>query len=170
MKSHQRKWIGALLLPLTLNALATEPPASASSTRTAPSDTRATLLASSFDLRGTRVQEVVRATASTQASYGYFEPRNSPSPNSKLAAALRYERPVARKPPAPRIPDPTLTPPCDGFWSCGLEVLLDRSDLSREDERDLYARQLRHRLMQQGSFTYSTDTDAGVPRSPLGGR
>ena len=159
-------------MALTLNAWAAEPPAGASSTKTdapAPSDVHATPLARSFDLRGPRVQQVVRATASMLASPGHLEPAKPPSPASDLAAALRYERPVARKPPAPRIPDPRLTPPCDGFWSCGLEVLLDRSDLSRQDERDQYDRQLRHRLMQQGSFTYSPDSDAGVPRSPLHG-
>ena len=143
------------MLPLTLavGARAAEP---------APSEvvqTESSQLAPApgFDLRSESVRNVLKATAATQASY---EHRIETAPREKpdLAAVLRErpEPPAKRETTKPRLPD--RPPPCDGFFSCGLEVLLGLEDFDDE----LYGRVERQRLMNQGSFTDSSKINASV--------
>ncbi len=110
------------------------------------------------------MRNVIRAAASTQMATDYrVEPSKPDRAEPDLAAALREDKPkVVRKEPAPRLPE--RPPPCDGFWSCGLETLLGLEDFDDE----VYARVQRDRLMNQGSFTDSSKINAsvGLPRSP----
>lgn len=155
-------WIGALLLPLM--AVAAEPAQPAQSV--VPGNPEAPIpaspnLAQTFDLRSSAVREVVRATASTQASADVrFEPVKRDKPD--LAEALRVERPAKRREAAPRLPD--RPPPCDGFFSCGLETLLGHNDNDFDDEQ--YARQQKNVLMNQGSFTDKSNCDACQSQAP----
>ena len=97
----------------------------------------------SFDLKSEAVQNVLRATVATQTSTTYrVEPlRHEPDP----AEALKADRPAPAKPDEPRLPERTE---CQGLLSCGIATLLGGTD----DEEE-YARQLRDRLMNQGSIT-----------------
>ena len=117
-----------------------------------------------FDLRSPAVRDIVRSTAATQGGTGYRLEVSRPSrTDADIAASLREERPVVAKPAAPRLPD--RPPPCDGFWSCGIETLLGLEDFDDET----YARVQRDRLMNQGSFTDSRKINSGVLLPPSAG-
>jgi hypothetical protein len=168
MPSH-RKWLVALLLPLTLTAAAAEPTADASvptAVEHQPGEPDRTD-APAFDFRSTNVREIVRATAATQASSDY-RVESAPRAKPDLVAALKQNRPAPRKPKrAPRLPGPP--PSCDGFISCGVETLLGLNDSDDQYEYEqLYARVNRDRLMRQGAFTSWNDVEATVtlPMSP----
>jgi hypothetical protein len=127
-------WTGILVLSLGSMAWAADPPATAS-LNTTPS----------FDLKSEGVQKILRATVATQTSTTHrVEPQRREKPD--LAEALNADRPAPVKPDEPRLPE--RAPECQGFVSCGIETLLGGTD----DEEE-YARQLRHRLMNQGSIT-----------------
>jgi hypothetical protein len=127
-------WAGILMLSLGSMAWAKDPPAPAT-----PKPTP------SFDLKSEAVQKILRATVATQASTTYrVEPLRREKPD--LAAVLNADRPAPVKPDEPRLPERAAA--CQGFVSCGIETLLGGTD----DEEE-YARQLRHRLMNQGSIT-----------------
>jgi hypothetical protein len=127
-------WIGILVLSLSQMAWAKDPPATAGP--------RATL---SFDLKSEAVQKILRSTVATQTSTTYrVEPRRHEKPD--LAEALNVDRPAPVRAAEPRLPERPKE--CQGFLSCGIETLLGATD----DEEE-YARQLRHRLMNQGSIT-----------------
>ncbi|HUQ11008.1 MAG TPA: hypothetical protein VM146_11895 [Steroidobacteraceae bacterium] len=156
------KWIGALLLPLTLTAWATEPSSTPEPTEaTDVGSARAASRANAFDLRGANVRDIVRSAAATQSASDYRiePPKTQPRTDAELAALLRQEKPaVERKPPSkPRLPD--RPPPCDGFVSCGVETLLGLGDTDEES----YGRVERNRLMNQGSFTDRSSINASVP-------
>ena len=160
-------WIGALLpLALVTSGWASEPTPNAG----ADADTDARIeqdqpVPPGFDLRSEAVRKLVQATASTQANTDYRIEDSKPSPTQKdLSESLRRQRPpvVKEEPPQPRLPE--RPPPCDGFWSCGIEALLGVEDYDDE----VYGRVLRNRLMNQGSFTDSSKIHQSVslPVSP----
>jgi hypothetical protein len=149
-------WLGALLpLALVTSGWAAEP---------AP-DVGATVEQGQpeppgFDLRSESVRKLVQATAATQANTEYrIETTKPPRTQADLIEALRRQGPpvVKEEPPAPRLPE--RPPPCDGFWSCGIEALLGVKDYDDE----VYGRVMRHRLMNQGSFTDSSKIHQSVP-------
>lgn len=162
MVSLSRKWIGALLLPLTVTAWAAESQTSASTpTAAEPASAEhaaATSRAGAFDLRGAKLREIVRAAASTQMGSDYsVEPAKPVDTDALLAQTLRQDREAPKKKPAkPRLPD--CPPPCDGLISCGLDTLLGLDDFDEQ----LYAQAESNRLMYQGSFTDRSSINAGV--------
>lgn len=112
-----------------------------------------------FDFRSEAVRKLVQATAATQSNTDYRIEASKPSGTQKdLTEALRRPGPpvVKEEPPEPRLPE--RPPPCDGFWSCGIEALLGLEDFDDE----VYGRVERHRLMNQGSFTDSSKIHQSV--------
>lgn len=145
-----------LLLPSMLPAAEPAPGEAPPVTQNESSDSGTRPLAQAFDLRGGAARNVIRTTAATQSNTDF---RVAPAARLKpdLAAALKVEHPVPRPEPLPRLPQ--RPQPCNGFWSCGLETLLGLPDHDFEDEQ-AYARQERHRLMNQGSFTDKSGCEA----------
>jgi hypothetical protein len=163
MNPARSKWMGVLLLPLTMMTGAAEPtrtsvPTAAERVVGGPAAT--TSLAQAFDLRGANVQQVLRAAASTQANYDYrIETEKTPSADAVLEAALRTPYPtLKKKKPAAKPRVPSRPPSCDGPISCGVETLLGLGDFDEE----LYGRVERNRLMNQGSFTDRSKIDASI--------
>lgn len=157
--AYKHYWTGALLpLAIATVACGAEP---ATDTLAKPESDRP---APGFELRSESVRTVIRTAASTQMATDYRVETSKPvRVQPDIAAALRQDKPqVVRKESVPRLPE--RPPPCDGFWSCGLETLLGLEDFDDE----VYARVQRDRLMNQGSFTDSSKINASValPRSP----